>query len=243
MSEFYKNKRDLIVNNYKYSGMKEKISFYFYRSLMILSALALCGYLSQWVKSKNSIEDGAPILFFVFIALVSFFVSKSDRKNHQKDKMNAVSLFVKEPDINIETVNTLVGEIERYNKKIRTFATWIAGLSATFVILLATLSTNFFIKILDVYLKVVPTDELSKILQSINQNRYMNHNILSYLDIGFGLLFIFIIVILIICNVFTMFTFVKEQILIFLFDVKYELLSGDWKENKNQDVDRPVENI
>ena len=234
MSEFYKTKRNLIIKNYKYLGMKEKVSFYLYRSFMIFTAFVLCGYLGQWTKTENIKEGGRAILFLGFVILVCFLVSKSDSKKHQEDKMNAVSLFAKNPDINIETVDALAGEIERYNKKMRTFATWIAGLSATFIILLATLATNSFMKIFDVYLKVTPTEELSKMLESINQSGYMNDNILSYLDLGFALLLIFIIVILIIYNVFTVFTFIKEQILIFLLDVKYELLSSGSLQIKSQ---------
>ena len=94
-------------------------------------------------------------------------------------------------------VEVLIGEIERFNKKARTFASWIAGLSATFIILLATLATNSFMKLLDMYLKVMSTDELSNMPGNLNQIIYTNHNILSYVDFAFALLFIFIIVILI----------------------------------------------
>ncbi|MDY3013003.1 MAG: hypothetical protein SOR93_17330 [Clostridiales Family XIII bacterium] len=232
MSEFYKRKRNLIIKNYKYLGMKEKVSFYLYRFSMILTAIVLYAYLSEWLQSENNKVGGLGILFFIII--VCYFVSKSDSKKQQKDKMEAVSHFVKQPDINIETVETLIGEIERYNKKMRTFAAWIAGLSATFLILLATLATNFCMKIFDVYLKVVPTDKLSNMLENITHNSDINDTILSYLELGFMLLFTFMIVILIIYNVFTMFTFIKEQILIFLFDVKYEILSGSSQENESK---------
>ena len=101
---------------------------------------------------------------------------------------------------------------------------------------------NFFMKIFDVYLKAAPVDELSKMLENINQSGYMNDNILSYLELGFAFLFIFIMVILIIYNVFTMFCFFKEQILIFLFDVKYELLSSGNQENINKSDEGQTEN-
>lgn len=241
MSEFYKRKRNLIIQNYKYLGIKEKASFYFYRFSIIVTSFVLLQNLSQWVKPENNQKDGWAILILIGFTLMCFFISKSDSKKQQEDKMKAVFRFIKEPDVNIETVDALVEEIEKYNKKMRTFATWITGLSATFIILLATIGTNFLIKTFDVYLKVVPMDELPKVLESINQSGSINDKILGFLDIGIVLLFIFLIVILIIYNVFAMFTFVKGQILIFLFDVRYEVLSGDRKENKNED-DELVEN-
>lgn len=243
MSEFYKRKRNLIIKNYKYLGLKEKVSFYLYRSFMIFMVFALCGYLSQWEKSENSKVGGLGILLLVFVIIVCFFVSKSDSKKQQEDKMNAVSLFVKEPDINIETIEVLEGEIKRYNNKMKTFATWIAGLSATFIILLATITTNSFMKIFDVYLKEVPTDKLSKMLDGVNQSGYMNDTILSYLNLGLVLFFIFLIVILIIYNVFGMFTFIKEQILIFLFDVRYELLTSSSPQDKNKKDEENAESV
>lgn len=223
--------------------MKEKISFYFYRFSMIFTIFALLFYLNQWVNSENSKSSGWVILILVGFTLLCYFSSRSDSKKHQEDKMEAVSSFIKEPDINIETIEVLVREIERYNKKMKTFAVWIAGLSATFIILLATIATNSFMKIFDVYLKVVPTDELSKMLENVNQSGYMNDTILNYLNLGLVLLFIFLIVILIIYNAFVILTFVKEQILIFLFDVKYKLLSDDIRESKSEVDEAPSENI
>ena len=237
MSEFYKRKRNLIIKNYKYLGMKEKVSFYFYRFFMIFTISVLLFYLFQLVKLEKSEEGVWAILILGAFTLLCYFFSISNSKKQQKDKINAVFRFVKEPDINIEIVDALIGEIERYNKKMRTFATWIAGLSATFIILLANLVTNSFMKIFDIYLKVIPMDEISKILEIMNQSSYINDSIFSYLKIGFSLLFIFIMMILIIYNVFTIFTFIKEQILIFLFDVRYELLSGGNQESKSKGDD------
>lgn len=234
MSEFYKKKRNWIIKNYKYLGVYERVSFYICRSFMIILAVVLCYNLGLFNNSDNNKEDGLTIIILVGSIVALYCVSKSDNKKHHGDKMEAVFQFVLEPDINIEIVNGLIGEIERYIKRTKTFASWITGLSATYIILLATLTTNYFIKVFDVYLKVIPTDELLRLIENIGQSGHVNESVMDFLDIGGMLLFIFLILILIIYNFFAIFTFVKEQILVFLFDVRYEILSNN---NENKKVD------
>lgn len=231
MSEFYKKKRNFILKNYKYLGVKERVSFYICRSFMIILAVVLCYYVDLLNYTEKNNKAGLTIIILAGSIFVLYCVSKSDNKKHHKDKMEAVFQFVEEPDINIDIVNGLIGEIQRYIKRTKTFAAWITGLSATFIILLATLATNYFIKIFDVYLKVIPTDELLRLIENIGQSGHVNESVMEFLNIGSMLLFIFLIVILIIYNIFAIFTFVKEQIIVFLFDVRYEILSNN-NENK-----------
>lgn len=227
MSEFYKKKRNLIIKNYKYLGVKERVSFYICRSFMIILAVVLCYYVDLLNNLENNKEAGLTIIILGGCIFVLYCVSKSDNKKHHEDKMEAVFQFAEESDINIEIVNGLIGEIEKYIKRTKTFASWITGLSATFIILLATLTTNYFIKVFDVYLKVIPTDELLRLIENIGQSGQVNESVMGFLNIGSMLLFSFLIVILIIYNFFAIFTFVKEQILVFLFDVRYEILSNN----------------
>lgn len=231
MSEFYKKKRNLIIKNYKYLGVKERVSFYICRSFMINLAVVLCYYVDLLNDLENNKVDGLTIIILLGSIFALYCVSKSDNKRHHEDKMEAVFQFVEEPDINIEIVNGLIGEIERYIKRTKTFASWITGLAATFIILLATLTTNYFIKVFDVYLKVIPTDELLSLIENIGQSGHVNESAMEFLNIGSMLFFMFLIVILIVYNFFAIFTFVKEQILVFLFDVRYEILS---KYNENE---------
>lgn len=242
MSEFYKKKRDWIIKNYRYLGLKERVSFYFCRSLIIVFAVRLCKYLNI---SKDATNNKASIWIIVLIIggiIALYYVSKSDNKKHHDDKMDAVFQFVQEPDINIEIVNELIKEIEKYIKRLKTFASWITGLSATFIILLATLTTNYYMKLFDVYIKVIPTDELSRLIENTRLSGHVNGSAIEFFNIGSMLLISFIIMILIIYNVFAIFTFVKEQILVFLFDARYEILSSNDKNENNDSVELSSKN-
>ena len=235
MSEFYKRNKSFILKNYKYLGMKEKITFCLSRTFMTVLIVQLIYDLNNWADSENKESSLANLVIFSAI-IICYVVSKTNNKKQQENKLDAVSKYVKNPGININTVEALIGEIERYNKKMRTFATWIAGLSATFIILLATLAYNYFIKIFDVVLRVIPENELLNTLESLNHSGSIMVLDSNYIDLGGALLIIFIILILIIYNIFTIFTFIKEQILLFLFDVKYEIISCSNQENKIEDV-------
>lgn len=240
MSEFYKKKRNLIIKSYKYLGLAERVSFYFCRISMIVLALVLCDYLSILTNTEKNKEGSLTIILLVGTIFVFYCISKSDKKEHQEGKMCAVLQFVKEPDINVEIVDGLIEEIERYIKRMKIFATWITGLSATFIILLATLTTNFFIKIFDVYLKVISTEELVSMIENIGRSGYVNELVLDSLYVGGMLLLIFIIINLIIYNLFALFTFVKQQILVFLLDVRYEILANINQTDNKKVIKSPV---
>ena len=71
---------------------------------------------------------------------------------------------------------------------------------------------------------MTPKDELLSMTENILGSEQTTENILEFLNLGCFILLIFIIVILIVYNLFAIRTFIKEQILIFLLDVRYKLL-------------------
>jgi len=87
------------------------------RFSMVFSGIAIFVYLTNSEKTENTDGVGLTVLALIVLFIISFLFSKSDKKKHQTNKMSAVSKFVKEPDINLEIVDSLIAEIERYNKK------------------------------------------------------------------------------------------------------------------------------
>ena len=50
MSEFYKQKRDQIIKDYKYLGWGERITFWLFRSCTVIAAIVLFWYLTSLSK-------------------------------------------------------------------------------------------------------------------------------------------------------------------------------------------------
>lgn len=226
MSEFYKQIRNDIIKNYKYLGMKDKISFYSYRLLMILMIILLVLFFPALLVS---IKSWLLVFIVIPIILVLHIISIYDNKKYQENKRRAITDFIKQKNVTIEVTEILISEIENSVKKSKTFASWIAGLSASCIILLATLCSNYFMKIIDVCVQIIPENELINMINGIDYNSIIIDYVETFLLIGILLLTNFIGIIIIIYNVFSIITFIKKQILLFLFDVRYELLIREEK--------------
>ena len=68
----------------------------------------------------------------------------------------------------------MIKEIDRYIKKMNTFATWITELAATFVILLATSTTNYFFELYNAYLNLISKYELLSIIKNYSHSAHIN---------------------------------------------------------------------
>lgn len=236
MSGFYIQVKSQINKDYKYFGLKEKISFYATRVLM--GAMA-CILIIDILHSEK-INFQLLLLVSLFV-IILYYISEKDKNKHQDYRGNAVNNLINKMKINIEIVNKLIEEIEKYNKSIKTFGTWIAGLSATFIVLFTTLGFNFLMKTLDMFRETASTSELLE--EYNNFAKYMGGNAVSTLfDLSFALLIIFGSIIIIIYSLFSSFTFIKGQVLLFLFDVQYVLLSDSAQKNSNKNTESLIEN-
>lgn len=225
MSEFYKKKRDQIIMDYKYLGMKEQISFWLFRFSTVVLIIMLFWYLYSLMNQRDTSGGLITLGVITFMTLTCYLLSKDEKRKHQDNKLNSVHKFINEPDVTIDVIQKLIDEIERYNKKVKTFASWITGLTATFVVLIVTLTTNYFLKIFDICFKIIPEDELTKIIESASQTN-STELFSGIFESACVMLFIFCTVILIIYFMFSILTFIKEQILIFLYDAQYVILSN-----------------
>lgn len=201
--------------------MGQRISFGLSRaSAVMLLIMAICS-LVDIEKQKDTSEKCGTMIIALFGAIIYYFICKFEEKEHRKIRMSAVEKFIEEPDINISVVQKLIEEIEKYNKKVKVFASWIAGLAATFLILLITVFTNYIYKVLDILAEIIPENEL---LEGFEREFMDNRFFVQMVENSLGILLLLCMVILIIYFTFSIFTFVKEQILIFLYDVQYKML-------------------
>lgn len=241
MSEFYKRKRDRIMKDYKYLGMDQKACFWLFRGSAVLFLVIAIRSWFDMAKRGDISKSLGRIGICLLATLISYLLSKASQKKHQEKKMEVIDKFIKEPDININVVQKLIEEIEKYNKKVKVFASWIAGLAATFLVLLITVVTNYIYKMFDMLVSVMPESRLLDEFERELNGEFMQ----EFID---GKFFVQItetslIILLLLCMVilstyftFSIFTFVKEQILIFLYDVQYKMLSKVSAEHEHMET-------
>lgn len=247
MSEFYKRKRNQILKDYKYLGIGKRIIFLVFRSLVVIS---LIEFIHIWLDMMERGDIGGS-LSEIGICLVSviicYIISNIYKKEDHEIKENAINEFMKGQDINISVVQKLIAEIEEYNKKVKVFASWISGLAATFLVLLITVVTNYVYKIFDMLASVSPATEFleeferemnGEFMRKFMEGKFWAETVKTSLVI----LLLLCIVILIIYSVFSIFTFVKKQILIFLYDVQYKMLSKVSEGHKDVEIQDVGEN-
>lgn len=247
MSEFYKRKRNQIMKDYKYLGMGKRITFCVFRSFAVM---LLVESIHIWLDMMEQGDIGSSLSemgIYLGFVVICYIISNVSQKEHHEIKMESVDKFMKEPDINISVVQKLIAEIEEYNKKVRVFASWIAGLAATFLVLLITVVTNYVYKIFDMLVSVSPENELLEEFERELNGEFMR----KFIEGKFGaeilktsliILLLLCMVILIVYFIFSIFTFVKEQILIFLYDVQYKMLLKDSEGHEDMKIHNVGEN-
>jgi|GEM_PF-3309124 len=221
MSEFYRLKRDHIIKNY---GFLEPVEIFVFYLLCFFKGSAITLLLYYFVNINTTIENSTRFLMLLVIVIVANCFYNHEMKKRRLTKKKAIILFIKEPDININVVKKLMEELESNIKRIKTYATWIAGIAATFMVMFATVISNYFYKMADAYIKACSNDELLSYLEN-RKGGSIGENLLNgFFDYGVPLLIIFLLIISIIYLAFCAISFIKKQILIFLYDVQYEML-------------------
>ena len=207
-------------------GWEEKSSYYGSLFVMIVCII----YIILAVDKQNSANIPI-ILTMIIISGVRYFYSKRCKKNHEKMKLKAIEKMLDSPDTNIEIINELLNELEKYINKTRIFATWATGVFVTLLVLIIGVVFNLLVKFFDIFIKELPEKEVSTFLTDISGITQQDV-MLRICDLlaSLGLvIYLFYLVSLI-------FTFNKKQILLFVYDVRYEMLKNTKQEtdsNKN----------
>ncbi|MBP2100481.1 hypothetical protein [Enterococcus rivorum] len=123
-------------------------------------------------------------------------------------------------------LNYLIQEVEQSVKNIKRFAEWCVGVIVTLVVLISTLMLNVYSKLADFILKGLEDNEI-KVLseEAIKQINKQGYNPFSELvGLFFQLLFLFSSFILFGYFIFSLFSIVKRQVLVTLYDIRYAQL-------------------
>lgn len=144
-------------------GWEEKSSYYGSLFVMIVCII----YIILAVDKQNSANIPI-ILTMIIISGVCYFYSKRCKKNHEKMKLKAIEKMLDSPDTNIEIINELLNELEKYINKTRIFATWATGVFVTLLVLIIGGVFNLLVKFFDIFIKELPEKEVSTFLTDIS---------------------------------------------------------------------------
>ena len=216
MSEFYKEIRDRILNRYELLGIKDRLGYYGWNFCVIL-------IIAELLKKLDHFNIDWKLIVLVIILLICYVFGQLHKKKYKNKRKEVVTEFMQMPDISLKVINMLIDEIEKYNKKVKTFAAWFTGLVTTVLILLLTIGSNYGLKLFDTYMKVTADNDLIEVLKDISWQVGNGSFISGIVVMGGQILFLLAMVIVIIYRVLCIWTFVKDQIRIFLLDVKYEM--------------------
>ncbi len=226
MSVYYKKIQRIVMKEYNYLSFENRLAFYALQLFQVVLIIVLFNYLQNLgVYQYNSSKINIEVLFLIGTIVAICCYSWYENKKHEINKQAAVQKYVENENINFESINILIDEIEKYNEKKRRFATWVAGLSATFIVLYSTVASNSYLKLFDLYTKVASNDEVIRLFGEVNPIASMDTFVSNTFSLGFQTLIIFIVLMLIIYSVVSIPTFFSKQVLVFLYDVKYILLS------------------
>ncbi len=230
MSEYYRIVRGLILEEYKYFGIAMRIECIF----SIISIV--CSFLMILLLILGNSIINYTSIFFLLVLIVhycrEFFLKK---RIHWEKRQKAIETVINTLDLNEKIVDVMLVEIKEYIKKVRSNITWFIGIIVSIFILFATIGSNIFQKVLDVFIEIHDKEELKKIFYDFNNIETYYTIIMVLIN---GMLFSII--------VFTIFYYIlglcvleKKSVLYFLYDVKYQLnMSKEQKEKINEIVKR-----
>ena len=213
MSETYKIVRNEIGALFKDFGIPMIISKWAY------TILAIWGMIVGVIGAKN--EDMTRkdyVVFIIAIIAITVYLAKKNSKKYQKEKLAAIALFKEKSFVQINLIQRLIEEIERYIKEMKTFITWMIGIGVTFAVLYITLIFEPIGKMVDTILQEASQEEVMEAYKVIGVNNFD-------LIIGTGMVIILFALFITIAlyMIFSCLVYVKKQVLLFLYDVQYEL--------------------
>lgn len=141
--------------------------------------------------------------------------------------------------MDIEMIKLLIKEIEDYIKRIKTFATWFIGVIVTFVILLITFFTNYYLKLYDFIVDIGNNSQIKAwIIENFSAEKFVE----TAFHTGGSLLIFVIFSLLCFYGIFMASWIVKKEILLFLYDMQYMILMENKKKQMKQTEARNLEN-
>lgn len=218
MSLFYKKTKKEILEVYEYFGWGDK----FINSLLILLIVTFCWTI--YLSSINRItdENNFTVLILLAIVFIIYKILKWSENKSTKKRLHAIKIIKNRSDMNLLTCSTLIEEISKKIDKTRTFVTWIVGIFVTLLVLTVTISSNIIFKILDAFDNKEKKQIFEDIISSLNEMGVKNPETAIYNFIGNIMLNLCSIVFMAYL-ILSLFNLIKNEILMFLHDVRYEL--------------------
>ncbi|WP_430616580.1 hypothetical protein IGJ66_002050 [Enterococcus sp. DIV0176] len=221
MSSYYRIIKKEILNKKQYFGIDMQIFYY---------AICLTGVGTSWTFVSSitrqpvlNDKDNIEALIYLGITVVCYITLKFLNRQIISSNWNSAYKLHNSELVNDATLKYLIQEVEQSVKNIKRFTEWCVGVIVTLVVLVSTLLLNIYSKISDVILKGTDDKdikEFSKII--IKQLNEKNHDILSgIMMLFFQILFLFSSFILFGYFVFSLFSLVKRQVLVTLYDMRY----------------------
>lgn len=237
MSEYYKQIRRIVLEQFKYFGIFERLQLCSYGGL---AAISLFMIISLVLGIKYSYTEMGNFYLFIFFAAIGIFfwkVAYLNKKQYYNKRKEAVDFIINRLNIDENIINMLIKEINEYIKKVQTISTWIIGITVTFLVLFITVSANYIQKIIDIIVKLFSDEELKNFV--LDSNIFKEENIFAMLQMIFILLIIVISSIVLCYCAFGIVAFDKKQMLYFLYDVRYQLyMTEEQQKSLNEEMQK-----
>lgn len=231
MSSYYHIVKKEILKEKQFLGIDYKFFYYFICLIGIVVVWNFFSFVNKQPNLENK-DNSAIYIYLLLMAICYFLVKWLNKKMISFNLKSAWELRHNEL-LGENALECLVQEVEQSVKNIKRFAEWCVGIIVTLVVLVSTLMLNVYSKLADVILRGV-TDEEIKVLseEALKQINKPGYDPFSELfGLFFQLLFLFSSFILFGYFVFSLFSIVKRQVLVTLYDIRYaQLLPDEYSE-------------
>lgn len=224
MSSYYHIVKGEILKKKQFLGIDLK---FFYYLVCLVGIAAICGFTS-FIKRNSAISSKDDIEGFVYIGLMvgCYLILRLLNRNMVSSNWFSACDLSNNDVLEENALNYLILEVEQSVKNIKRFAEWCVGVIVTLVVLVTTLLLNIYSKFSDFILKGLEDKEIKALseeaIKQINKQGYDPFS--ELLGLFFQMLFLFSSFILFGYFVFSLFSIVKRQVLVTLYDIRYAQL-------------------
>jgi|GEM_PF-5462403 len=224
MSDFYKKMKTKILS--EYNGI-ETIERNFYYVALVAAIAALIWFLVNFsrqneVKPLTETALIVPLITLVVLIILFFCLSKKHSRRDKENRNTALNDIVKDSDINCDTAAILITEIENSLSKTNSFAKWVAGIMATILTVIMTLMADSLIKTIDLFLAGASANVSESFIEFVETD-LITIMINNFIYLGGTVLCIVSVTVFIVYMIFSIHSFTKKKLLVFLYDVQYKL--------------------
>lgn len=225
MSNYYKIVKDRITKTYGLLGMGDKLFYYF---LMLICFSSVFSLFDLMKKDSGTGDNSLAFVIYLGIGVSSYLGSKAWKNRIATERWVKTYKMSQEDFLTLESVNSLIDELEKNLNNLKTVSQWAVGVLTTLLVLVTTIIGNAIFKSIDVILKVLE-DETIKELSGMLVKEY-NEAPTSIFEVIFGsagnLLLLLVFPIALGYLAFSTLSFVKKQVLGILYDVRYHYLKN-----------------